>query len=136
MCAAALALLIATGGCLANPQRDQTRDLLDQLSQVRETLSQQPPPLEACSTVGDVETRLYGEPGLVGIQPAWSDLADAAHALQAVCGQSTLLAQSTLDSVAVSSAQQRWRQGIQRELGVACDHLRAAAAALDRQTPC
>jgi hypothetical protein len=136
MCAAALAVLVATSGCLANPQRTQAQELLDQLTGARERLSQQPPPLQACSTIGDVETRLYGEPGLVDVQPAWSELADAAHALQAVCGQSTLLAEPALDSEAVGAAQQRWRQGIQRELGVACDHLRAAASALDRQARC
>jgi len=138
MCAAALALLlaVATSGCLANPQRTQAQELLDQLTDARQKMAQATLATGACSTIGDVETRLYGEPGLVDVQPAWSELADAAHALQAVCGQSTLLAEPAVDSEAVSSAHQRWQQGIQRELGVACDHLRAAASALERQAPC
>jgi hypothetical protein len=132
---AGLALLLL-GGCLANPQRDEAGQLLDQLTHARAQIADASAPLEACTTVGDVETRLYGEPGLVGVQPAWSQLADAAHALQAVCGQATLLAQPSLDSAAVAAGRQRWQQGIQRELGVACDHLRAAAAALDRGAGC
>jgi hypothetical protein len=136
MLATGVLVLLVTTGCLANPQRDQSRELLDQLTRARQRLSQPSPLLEACSMVGDVETRLYGEPGLVDVQPAWSQLADAAHALQAVCGQSTLLAQDALDTPAVVTAQQSWRQGVQHELGVACDHLRAAAAALEREAPC
>jgi hypothetical protein len=136
MRAAGVALVLLLTGCLANPQRDQTAQLLDQLTQAREALAQQPPRDDACSAVGDVETRLYGEPGLVSVQPAWSHLTDAAHALQAVCGQRTLLAQPSIDTVAATTARQRWQQGIQRELGLACDHLRAAATALDRGVPC
>jgi hypothetical protein len=131
-----LALVVVTAGCLPNPQRDQAGQLLDQLTSARQQLTQPPPPAEACQAVGDVETRLYGEPGLVGVQPAWTHLAEAAHALHAVCGQGTLLAQPSLDSVAVEAARQRWQQGIQRELGVACDHLRAAATSLDRSLAC
>jgi hypothetical protein len=132
------AAVCLVSGCLANPQRDQAGQLLEQLTHAREQLVAQPPPppAEACQAVGDVETRLYGEPGLVNVQPAWSQLADAAHALQAVCGQATLLAQPGLDSAALTAAQQRWQQGIQRELGLACDHLRAAATALDRSVAC
>ena len=131
------AAVCLASGCLANPQRDQAGQLLEQLSQAREQLAQPPPPpAEACNAVGDVETRLYGEPGLVSVQPAWSHLADAAHALQAVCGQATLVAQPGLDTAAVAAAHQRWQQGIQREMGVACDHLRAAGAALDHNVAC
>jgi len=132
-----LVVLVLTSGCLANPQRDQSRDLLDQLTLARGMLTEAATPLDdACSKVGDVETRLYGEPGLVDVQPAWSQLADAAHALQAVCGQSALLAQPTLDTAAAADARSRWQQGIQRELGLACDHLRAAASSLQRATRC
>jgi hypothetical protein len=133
LCGATLLL----SACLANPQRDQAGQLLEQLTHARAQLAQQPPPpAEACQAVGDVETRLYGEPGLVSVQPAWSHLADAAHALQAVCGQATLVAQPGPDSAPLAAAHQRWQQGIQRELGVACDHLRAAATALDRSVAC
>ena len=83
----------------------------------------------ACNAVGDVQTRLDGEPGLAEVMPAWQDLRAAARALQAVCGQSTLLGQPTNDSLALAQARQRWAQGIQRELGVACDYLRATAVA-------
>jgi len=130
-----LGLLVASG-CLPSPQQAQTRDLLDQLTRARATLRQDPALADGCAAVGDAETRLYGEPGLVDVQPAWTELADVAHALQAVCGQGALAAQPGLDSPASRAAQQRWQQGIQRELGVACDHLRAAAADLGRGAPC
>jgi len=129
-------LSILVSACMPSPQRAQSRDLLDQLTQARGMLAQHSQRDDACASVGDVETRLYGEPGLTSVQPAWSQLANAAHALQSVCGQTLLLAQPSIDSVAVSAAQQRWTQGIERELGVACDHLRAAAQALDRPAPC
>jgi hypothetical protein len=53
-----------------------------------------------------------------------------------VCGQDALLlAPSTISSV-VASARVRWQQGVQREMGVACDHLRAAATTLGVEAPC
>jgi len=131
-----LPLFVALAACLPDPHRQQTSDLLDQLTSARQLLLQQAPTDQACPIVGDVETRLNGEPGLMSVQPAWSQLADAAHALQAVCGQSTLLAQPSIDSPASQAARLRWQQGIQRELDVACDHLRAAAAALNRAATC
>jgi hypothetical protein len=115
----------------------QMADLLDQLSAARGMLTEQPPRVDdACTVVGTAQTRLYGEPGLVDVRPAWPLLRDAADALQAACGQGMLLAQPSTDSPAVQTARQRWTQGIQREMGVACDHLRAAAAALGRVAPC
>ncbi|HEY1297296.1 MAG TPA: hypothetical protein VGJ60_29810 [Chloroflexota bacterium] len=131
----ALALVLVSG-CLVDPQRAQTTDLLNRLTEARTRLADFPPPPQACNIVGDVETRLYGEPGLTEVQPAWSELADAAHALQAVCGQDTLLLQPINGSVALEAARQRWRDGKQREMSVACDHLRAAAIALSRDAPC
>ncbi len=127
---------IVASGCLADPRHTQTVELLDRLSSVRVQLQQNPPPAEACTTVGDIETRLYGEPGLVEVQPTWSRLADAAHALQAVCGQSALLAQPISGSPALEAARARWLQGVQRELSVSCDDLRAAASSLNRDSPC
>ena len=123
--------------CLSNPQRLQTLDLLDQLTRARGLLTDQAPRAdEACNMVGDVQTRLYGEPGLVEVRPAWAALRDAATALQAVCGQTALLDQPSDGSSALVQARARWQQGIQREVRVACDHLREAAAALDRAPPC
>ncbi len=86
--------------------------------------------------VGDVQTRLYGEPGLTNVQPAWSRLRQAADALQTVCGQAALLALPSSGSSAVEAARQRWQDGMQRDLSLSCEHLRAAAAALDRASPC
>ena len=103
---------------------------------MRTQLQQNPPPADACIAVGDIETRLYGEPGLVEMQPTWSRLADAAHALQAVCGQTELLAQPISGSPALETARAEWLAGIQRELSVACDDLRAAALSLNRESPC
>jgi hypothetical protein len=136
--AASACLLIAllAGGCLADPQRAQTVELLDRLTSARGKLAGFPPPTDACNEIGDVETRLYGEPGLTEVEPAWSELADAAHALQAVCGQDILLLQPVSGSSALDAARARWSAGQQRELGVACDHLRAAASALSRDAPC
>ncbi len=131
-----LSLTLLVSGCLADPQRAQTADLLDRLVAVQGQLQQNPPAADACIAVGDIETRLYGEPGLIGIQPAWSRLADAAHALQAVCGQTALLAQPISGSPALEAARARWLEGIQHNLALACDDLRLAASSLSRDSPC
>lgn len=124
-------------GCLANPQRMQSIELLDQLAHARGMLTEQPSRADdACNTVGDVQTRLYGEPGLHDVRPAWTALRDTATALHAVCGQTALLSQQSNGSSVLVDARARWQQGIQRELSLACDHLREAAAALDRAAPC
>jgi len=134
---AALAVVWLATGCLPDPQRIQMGALFDQLVLARTLLDDQPPRADqACTTVGDVQTRLTGEPGLVDVRPAWPALHQAAQALQAVCGQNIMLSQPSTDSAAIAQARQRWQQGIQREVVVACDHLRVAAAALDRSTPC
>jgi hypothetical protein len=131
-----LALLLLTG-CLPEPQRIQTTGLLDQLVMARAMFGEQPPQVDAaCNVVGDVQTRLWGEPGLAEIRPAWPALRDAAAALQSICGRSTLLAQPTNGSQALAQARVRWEQGIQHEIGVACDSLRLAAVALARPSPC
>jgi hypothetical protein len=112
-------------------------DLLDQLTSARMLLAEQPPRFsDACDVVGTVTTRLYGEPGLADVRPAWPQLRDAADALNAACGQATLLAEPSTGSPAMHAARLRWQQGNQREMGVACDHLRAAAVALGRGAPC
>jgi hypothetical protein len=129
-------LCLFANGCVADPQRAQTAALLDRIAAVRVMLQQNPPPTEACVEMGDIETRLYGEPGLVEVQPAWSQLANAAHALQAVCGQSALLAQPITGSAALEVARADWQAGIRHETDMACEYLRAAAAALDRRAPC
>lgn len=136
-CALVAVLALSAASCLPDPHRSQMLDLLGQLSAACGMLADEPPQVDqACKTVGVVQTRLYGEPGLADIRPAWPELRDAATALSAVCGQDALLAQPSTHSPAADSAQQRWRQGVQREMGVACDHLRAAAAALNRDVAC
>jgi hypothetical protein len=131
------ALVVLSGGCLANPQRVQSVELLEQLASARQVLSGQTPPYDdACTIVGDVQTRLFGEPGLNDVQPAYGALRDAADALQAACSQTTLLDQATADTPASRQARERWQQGSIREVAVACDHLRAAAVALGRSAPC
>jgi hypothetical protein len=135
---AIVTLLWLTAACLPDPQRLQAVNLLDQLVAARALLGQQTPAAieQGCTTVGDVHTRLTGEPGLVDVRPAWPALFQATQALQAACGQNTMLSQPSIDSVAITLARQRWQQGIQREINVACDHLREAATALDRAQPC
>jgi hypothetical protein len=131
-----VALLLLTG-CVPDPQRVQSTGLLDQLVLARTMFGQQPPPTDAaCNVVGSVQNRLYGEPGLSDVRPAWPSLLAAAQALQSVCGQGTLLDQPTNDSLVLTQARQSWQQAISRELGVACDHLRVAAVALSRAAPC
>ena len=135
-----LALLLLTG-CVPQPARLQSAALLDRLVLARTMFAEQRARVDArlddaCNVVGSVQTRLYGEPGLSEVMPAWQDLRAAAQALQSVCGRGTLLGQPGNDSHALAEAHQRWEQGIQREMGVACDYLRAAAVALDRASPC
>jgi hypothetical protein len=133
-----IALIVPmTVGCLADPQRLQSVELFDRLVIARQAFSAQPTgDADACTAVGDVQTRLVGEPGLSGRQLPWAALLDAAEALEAVCGQATLLGQRSNGSPAMIVARQRWERGIQRELDVACDHLRVAAVALNRARPC
>jgi hypothetical protein len=132
-----LVTLVACSACLPNPHLEQTRALLAQLVSARTMLSAQPPQVDAaCNMIGDVQTRLFGEPGLSSVQPAWQQLREAADALQAVCGQETLLEQPSTNSPARQAADRRWQQGSQHELGVACQRLQAAAAALGRPEPC
>src|SRR5712692_1118517 len=103
-------LVLVTTACLPDPQRAQSITLLDQLVAARTTLAEQPPRAadQACPAVGDVHTRLTGEPGLVDVRPAWPALRDATQALQAVCGQNVMLAQPSLDSIAMAEARNRW----------------------------
>src|SRR5438046_1673722 len=93
-----LGVLWCGSACLPDPHLAQLNTLLDQLDSARAGFSahdvQSP-----CDAVGETQTRLYGEPGLTSIQPAWSSLRDAAQALQAVCGQATLLRQATSPAV-------------------------------------
>jgi len=129
-------LVFAATACLPDPQRTQSVALLERLVDARTSLSEQPPRADqACTTVGDAQTRLTGEPGLVDV-PGWPALHQAAQALQAVCGQHIMLGQPSTDSPAMLEAKQRWQDGIQREMSTACDHLRKAATALDRARPC
>ena len=131
-------LLVVVTGCLVDPQRTQAGQLLDRLSSARAALMQTPPPTGfPCDDVADVKSRLMGEPGLVDVRPAWPALRAAADALEAVCGQAVLLAVPVGDtSAALVTGRARWQDGLQRQLDLACDNLRSAAAALGRATPC
>jgi hypothetical protein len=124
--------------CLPEPQRAQSADLLQGLVNARGVFVAAGPDSldDGCTTVGDVQTRLIGEPGLSNLRTAWTELRAAAAALQAVCGQRTVLERTTTDTLASSAARDRWSAGVDRELSVACDHLRGAASALGRPEPC
>ncbi len=131
-----LGVLVLGSGCLADPQRLQMARLFDALVDARLALSEQPPRLDAgCATVGDVSSRLYGEPGLVDVRPAWPALRAAADALQAVCGQQRLLEQPFEPTAAMLAARARWQRGVAAELASACRHLVDGAAALSRAAP-
>lgn len=134
---ALLVALVAYGtGCVADPQRAQSAQLFQRLVDARTTLDAGATFEDACTDVGDVETRLFGEPGLGDLRPTYNALKDAAQALHAVCGQRELLGLASADTQATREARARWQQGVERELTVACGHLRVAASALGRATPC
>jgi hypothetical protein len=136
-CALLALVVVLVSACAPDPQRAQTVELLGRLVAARGMFMDQPPRAQpACDEVGFVQTRLNYEPGLTNVRPAWAALSSAAEALQAVCGESSLLAQPAIESLAVTQAHQRWQQAVQREIDVACDHLRAAARALDHASPC
>jgi hypothetical protein len=138
--AVALVVGLLVAGCLPDPHRTQSVDILDRLIRARALFNEQPPPIDkACGILGDVETHLFGEPGLSQLQPAWSALRDATRALESTCGQNTLLAlpaRNGKNSQTLREARLRWQDGIQREMTLACDHLRLAAQALNRPAPC
>jgi hypothetical protein len=131
-----VSLTLLSTACLPDAQRTQSTQLLERLTQARSAFTAQQDADDACTSVGDVQTRLFGEPGLVEVRPAWAALRDAAWALQSACGQTTALAQTTSPAASSEAARARWQQGIQRELSVACDHLRDAADALTKPRSC
>jgi hypothetical protein len=132
-----IGLTLVLVGCLPDPRLAEARELLDQLASARGMLAEQPPRVqEGCGLIGTTATRLYGEPGLADVMQAWPELRDATNALGAVCGQDMLLAEPSTGSPYAVAGRERWQQGIQREMAVACDHLRGAAAALGRGAPC
>jgi hypothetical protein len=129
--------LVIGSACLPDPQQMQMRRLLDELVEARAALSEQPPRMDvACDTVGDVASRLSGEPGLVDVRSAWPALNAAAEALQAVCGQDRLLEQPFEPTAAMLAARARWQQGVAHELAASCAHLNEAARALGRAESC
>jgi hypothetical protein len=131
----ALALVVLCAACLADPRRTQMTRLFDQLVEAQVSLREgrtEP----ACGNVGDVATKLSGEPGLVELRDVWPSLRAATDALQAVCGQATLLAQPFDATPAMLQARERWQAGRERELRVACDELKRASAELERRVGC
>ena len=139
MLGTAVGLLLA--GCLPDPARVQAARLLDQLVQAHAALqaaAQAGPAGDVsatCDTIGGVDTRLTGEPGLADLRPSWPALRAATDDLLAACGQVRLLQIPSPDTPAVRDARDRWQAGAQRELAQACRQLGAAAASLDRPRP-
>ena len=130
-------LLLASGGCLADAHQLQMSRLLDNLVFARAALLEEPPRIDAaCDTVGDVQSRLLGEPGLSDVRPAWPALHEAADALLAVCGQQRLLEQPFEPTAAMLAARARWQEGVGSGLVASCSKLRDAARALGRPLPC
>lgn len=129
--------LVFSSACLPDPQRLQMAHLLDELGEARTALSAQPPRLDpACDVVGEVSSRLSGEPGLVDVRPTWTALRVSTDALLAACGQLVVLQQPFEPTAAMLQARQRWQQGGAHELARACTQMKAAAAALGRPAPC
>jgi hypothetical protein len=130
-----LLVLLLGSACLPDPQRMQMAQLLDNLGDAHSALMEQPPRVDsACDTVGDVQSRLWGEPGLADVKPAWPAMRQAADALLAVCGQDRLLAQPFEPTPATLEARERWQAGAASELEIACRSLGEAAVALGRAT--
>jgi hypothetical protein len=131
----AVMLLVMCTACLPDPRRMQMARLFDQLVEAHTTLrvGQLDP---ACGNVGDVATKLSGEPGLVELRDVWPSLRAATDALQAVCGQARLLAQPFDSTPTMLQARERWQSGLNHELRVACDELKRAAVALERPAGC
>ncbi|GAC1316346.1 MAG: hypothetical protein NVSMB2_09060 [Chloroflexota bacterium] len=125
-----------SAGCLPDPHHIQAQALFDQLSRARVAFTNPATLEDGCNTVGEVQTRLVGEPGLAEHEHGYDALRNAAAALQAVCGQGTLLREATAPTAASAAARARWTAGISHELDLACEHLRTAAGDLDRQPPC
>ena len=129
------AVLVLLVGCLASPQREQMGRLHEQLVGARAALGEER--VEAgCNDVGDVQSKLWGEPGLSEVQPAWGELRAASDALVAACGQTRLLQQAYEDTPAMVEARERWRVGLAHELTTACQHLSEAARALNLTRTC
>ncbi len=126
-----LLLLALLSGCLQDPQRQQMGRLFDQLVEARGALAEQRVEA-ACDAVGDVENRLWGEPGLTDVKPAWESVRGAADALLSACGQSKLLQQPYEPSPSLDLARQRWERGVTAQLTAACEYLARAATALGR----
>lgn len=131
-----IALAVSSASCLPDPHRVQAQELFDRLGQARLAFTNPNTFEDACNAVGEVQTRLVGEPGLAEGGPGYPALRDAAAALQAVCGQGTLVREATAQTDASAAARARWTTGMQRELDLACEYLRAAAGDLGRQAPC
>ena len=130
-------VLLFVTSCVPDPQRTQMARLLDQLIRARSELVGSPARVDAaCDSVGDVQGRLWGEPGLVDVRPAWPALHAAADALLAACGQSRLLQQPFEPTAAMLDARQRWQAGLATELDTACRYLGDAAVALERGRTC
>jgi hypothetical protein len=130
-----LAAVLFGTGCLPDARRLQMARLFDQLADAGAELRQgRSDP--ACQTVGDVNTRLIGEPGLTELRDTWPHMRDATQALLAVCGQLRLLQQPFDDTAAMLAARDRWQAGVERELGVACERLKLAGRSVDRVVDC
>ena len=134
---ALLAFLLV--GCLPDPARGQASRLLDELGRAHGALVQAwsggSSVAPICDEIGGVDTRLTGEPSLVDLRPTWPALRAATDDLLAVCGQVRLLQTPARDSAAVRQARREWQQGAERQLALACGHLREAAASLGRPGP-
>ena len=110
--------LVMVLACLPMRTSFRCASLLDNLVEARAALSEEPPRIDtACDAVGDVQSRLLGEPGLSDVRPAWPALHDAADALLAVCGQQRLLDQPFEPTAAMLSARARWQQGVLQRVG-------------------
>ena len=86
--------------------------------------------------MGEVGSRLSGEPGLTEVRDVWPALRMASDALLSACGQATLLAQPYDPTPAMLQARERWQNGLEHDLRAACDQLGRAAPALQRSVDC
>jgi hypothetical protein len=133
--AGVLAVLAALA-CAPDAHRIQAVNLLGRLSDAQQVLTRgSDNPSEQCDDAQAVSVRLQGEPGLTNLGESWRALRRSADALIAACGQLRLLGLPAADTLPAQQARERWRQGVTRELALACSALHEAATSLGSAPP-
>jgi hypothetical protein len=133
---AGVLVLVSSVACLPDAHRIQALSLLGRLADTQQVLTGGvASSSEACDDAQAVSVRLQGEPGLTTLGESWRALRRSADALIAACGQLRLLGLPAADTLPAQQARDRWRQGVTRELALACAALQEAATSLGSPPP-